>query len=125
MKQLFDQPQKHRIPDDQSSNMISSGNNLIDLIILGFLGGFLAFDSMEPMIPLTVSFFNNKKKSDSSFYAIIYGLFIISIFLLISLPFHFAETIDPELLNTISTNAFLNVVFFSFLYSLHFFLWFL
>lgn len=100
--------------DDQSSNMISSGNNLIDLIIVGFLGGFLALltPCVFPMIPLTVSFFNNKKKSDSSFYAIIYGLFIISIFLLISLPFHFAETIDPEVLNTISTNAFLNVVFF-------------
>ncbi len=100
--------------DDQSSNMISSGNNLIDLIILGFLGGFLALltPCVFPMIPLTVSFFNNKKKSDSSFYAVIYGLFIVSIFLLISLPFHFVETINPEVLNTISTNALLNVVFF-------------
>ena len=100
--------------DDQSSDMISSGNNLIDLIILGFLGGFLALltPCVFPMIPLTVSFFNNKKKSDSSFYAVIYGLFIVSIFLLISLPFHFVETINPEVLNTISTNALLNVVFF-------------
>jgi len=100
--------------DDKSSNMVSSGNNLIDLIILGFLGGFLALltPCVFPMIPLTVSFFNNKEKSDSSFYAIIYGFFIVSIFLLISLPFHFVETIDPEVLNTISTNAFLNVVFF-------------
>ena len=94
--------------------MVSSRNNLIDLIILGFLGGFLALltPCVFPMIPLTVSFFNNKEKSDSSFYAIIYGFFIVSIFLLISLPFHFVETIDPEVLNTISTNAFLNVVFF-------------
>ena len=100
--------------DDKSSNMVSSGNNLIDLIILGFFGGFLALltPCVFPMIPLTVSFFNNKEKSDSSFYAIIYGFFIVSIFLLISLPFHFVETIDPEVLNTISTNAFLNVVFF-------------
>ena len=100
--------------DDKSSNMVSSGNNLIDLIILGFLGGFLALltPCVFPMIPLTVSFFNNKEKSDSSFSAVIYGFFIVSIFLLISLPFHFIETIDPEVLNTISTNAFLNVVFF-------------
>lgn len=100
--------------DEKSSNMVSSGNNLIDLIILGFLGGFLALltPCVFPMIPLTVSFFNNKEKSDSSFYAVIYGFFIVSIFLLISLPFHFVETIDPEVLNTISTNAFLNVVFF-------------
>lgn len=100
--------------DDKSSYMVSSGNNLIDLIILGFLGGFLALltPCVFPMIPLTVSFFNNKEKSDSSFYAVIYGFFIVSIFLLISLPFHFVETIDPEVLNTISTNAFLNVVFF-------------
>ena len=100
--------------DEKSSNMVSSGNNLIDLIILGFFGGFLALltPCVFPMIPLTVSFFNNKEKSDSSFYAVIYGFFIVSIFLLISLPFHFVETIDPEVLNTISTNAFLNVVFF-------------
>ena len=48
--------------DEKSSNMVSSGNNLIDLIILGFLGGFLALltPCVFPMIPLTVSFFNNK-----------------------------------------------------------------
>ena len=55
--------------DDQSSNMISSGNNLIDLIILGFLGGFLALltPCVFPMIPLTVSFFNNKKNQTHHF----------------------------------------------------------
>ena len=100
--------------ETQSSNVISSGNNFIDIIILGFLGGFLALltPCVFPMIPLTVSYFNNKNKSDSSFYAILYGCFIIIIFLLLSLPFHFMESLDPEVLNRISTNALLNIFFF-------------
>jgi len=100
--------------ETQSSSVVSSGNNIIDIIILGFLGGFLALltPCVFPMIPLTVSFFNNKNSSDSSFYAILYGSFIIIIFLLLSLPFHFMESIDPEVLNRISTNALLNLFFF-------------
>ncbi len=100
--------------ETQSSSVVSSGNNIIDIIILGFLGGFLALltPCVFPMIPLTVSFFNNKNSSDSPFYAILYGSFIIIIFLLLSLPFHFMESIDPEVLNRISTNALLNLFFF-------------
>ena len=100
--------------ETQPSSVVSSGNNIIDIIILGFLGGFLALltPCVFPMIPLTVSFFNNKNSSDSSFYAILYGSFIIIIFLLLSLPFHFMESIDPEVLNRISTNALLNLFFF-------------
>ena len=100
--------------ETQSSHVVSSGNNIIDIIILGFLGGFLALltPCVFPMIPLTVSFFNNKNNSDSSFYVILYGSFIIIIFLLLSLPFHFMESIDPEVLNRISTNALLNFFFF-------------
>ena len=92
-----------------------SGNNYIDLLILGFLGGLLALltPCVFPMIPLTVSFFTNKEsKSNSSFNALIYGLFIILIYLFLSIPFHFIESLDPEILNSISTNAILNVLFF-------------
>ena len=98
-----------------SSNESISGNNYIDLLILGFLGGLLALltPCVFPMIPLTVSFFTNKdSKSNSSFNAIVYGLFIVLIYLFLSIPFHFLESLDPEILNTISTNAFLNVLFF-------------
>ena len=101
--------------DNYSSEKSISGNNYFDLLILGFLGGLLALltPCVFPMIPLTVSFFTNKdSKSGSSFNAIVYGLFIVTIYLFLSIPFHFIESLDPEILNTISTNAWLNIFFF-------------
>ena len=101
--------------DSYSSDQSISGNNYLDLLILGFLGGLLALltPCVFPMIPLTVSFFTNKdSNSSSSFNAIIYGLFIVLIYLCLSIPFHFIESLDPEILNTISTNAILNCFFF-------------
>ena len=96
-----------------SSKESISGNNYFDLLILGFIGGLLALltPCVFPMIPLTVSFFT-KKKSKSSLKAMIYGLFIILIYLFLSIPFYFIESLDPEILNTISTNAWLNILFF-------------
>ncbi|MGY0425994.1 MAG: protein-disulfide reductase DsbD family protein, partial [Polaribacter sp.] len=44
--------------------------------------------------------------------AILYGLFIVIIYILLSLPFHFLDSLDPEILNTISTNTWLNIFFF-------------
>ncbi|MAU63014.1 MAG: hypothetical protein CMC38_01500 [Flavobacteriaceae bacterium] len=96
-----------------SSNESISGNNYFNLLILGFIGGLLALltPCVFPMIPLTVSFFT-KKKSKSSLNAIVYGLFIILIYLFLSIPFYFIESLDPEILNSISTNAWLNILFF-------------
>ena len=104
-----------KLLETYSSDQSISGNNYLDLLILGFLGGLLALltPCVFPMIPLTVSFFTNKdSKSNSSFNAVIYGLFIVLIYLCLSIPFHFVESLDPEILNTISTNAVLNVLFF-------------
>ena len=99
--------------NENSSKESISGNNYLDLLILGFIGGLLALltPCVFPMIPLTVSFFT-KKKSKSSLKAITYGLFIILIYLFLSIPFYFIESLDPEILNTISTNAWLNILFF-------------
>src|SRR5690606_39251382 len=44
--------------------------------------------------------------------SILYGLFIVGIYLALSIPFHFIDTLDPEILNTISTNVWLNILFF-------------
>ena len=41
-----------------------------------------------------------------------YGFFIMLIYFLLSLPFHFIPGIDPEVLNKISTNTWLNILFF-------------
>ncbi|RNL82256.1 DUF255 domain-containing protein [Sinomicrobium pectinilyticum] len=92
------------------------GNSLAGIFILGFLGGLLALltPCVFPMIPLTVSFFTKqsgtRKKGISN--AILYGVFIVVIYMLLSLPFHFLDSLDPEILNTISTNVWLNIAFF-------------
>ncbi len=87
-----------------------------DLFFLGFLGGLLALltPCVFPMIPLTVSFFT-KQSSDRKngiMNAILYGIFIVTIYVLLSVPFHFLDSLDPEILNNVSTNVWLNVFFF-------------
>ena len=66
------------------------------------------------MIPLTVSFFTKgaKNRKQGLTNAILYGLFIFVIYLLLSIPFHLLDSLDPEILNNISTNVTLNVIFF-------------
>ena len=86
------------------------------IFLLGFLGGFIALltPCVFPMIPLTVSFFT-KSSGDSKkglFNSILYGLFIFLIYVLLSLPFHLLDSLDPGILNSISTNVTLNIVFF-------------
>ncbi len=87
------------------------------VFILGFLGGLIALltPCVFPMIPLTVSFFTkqNKDARKGKANAFLYGFFIVFIYLLLSLPFHLIDTLDPEILNNISTNAFLNSGFFA------------
>ena len=86
------------------------------VFILGFIGGFIALltPCVFPMIPLTVSFFTKQSKTRKKgiFNAFLYGFFILLIYVLLSIPFHFLDNIDPEILNTISTNVWLNVAFF-------------
>src|SRR6202042_3030976 len=66
-----------------------------------------------PLIPLTVSFFTkqaaNKKKGIAN--AMLYGFFIFLIYVLLSLPFYLLDA-KPEILNNISTNIWLNLLFF-------------
>ncbi|MBU3820561.1 thioredoxin family protein [Flavobacteriaceae bacterium XHP0103] len=84
---------------------------------LGFLGGLLALltPCVFPMIPLTVSFFTKKSgdnKSAGVSKAILYGFFILAVYLILSIPFHLLDSINPDILNEISTNVALNVIFF-------------
>jgi thiol:disulfide interchange protein DsbD len=91
-------------------------SNLLKIFILGFLGGLIALltPCVFPMIPLTVSFFTKKNDKDKSgkSKAFLYGFFIVFIYLLLSIPFHLMDSLDPEILNNISTNVWLNVAFF-------------
>ena len=94
-----------------------NGNNFLNIFFLGFVGGLLALltPCVFPMIPLTVSFFTkqSQNKSKGIFNAVLYGLFIVLIYVLLSIPFHFLDNLDPEILNTISTNVWLNIFFFT------------
>ena len=67
------------------------------------------------MIPLTVSFFlkQSLSKRKGVGRALIYGFFILLIYILMSLPFHFLDTLDPQILNTLSTNIVMNLIFFA------------
>ena len=100
----------------RSETSESGSTSLWRIFILGFLGGLIALltPCVFPMIPLTVSFFtkkNDNDKSDKS-KAFLYGFFIILIYFLLSIPFHLMDSLDPEILNSISTNVWLNVAFF-------------
>lgn len=98
--------------DDATTN-----KSILSIFLLGFLGGLIALltPCVFPMIPVTVSFFTKKsqdrKKAITN--AVFYGLFIFLIYVLITVPFHVAnKTISPEIFNNISTNVWLNLVFF-------------
>lgn len=95
----------------------SASTNFWMLFGLGFLGGFIALltPCVFPLIPLTVSFFTkhsgNRSKGIKS--ALLYGFFIVLIYFLLSLPFHLFDSVDSQILNTIATNVWLNVLFFA------------
>lgn len=89
----------------------------LTIFLLGFVGGLIALltPCVFPMIPLTVSFFTKsaKNKKTGLKNAILYGTFIFVIYVLLSLPFHLLDSLDPEILNNISTNVTLNIIFFA------------
>ena len=111
-----DAPVSNYKADDPSTDISTQSKGLGTIFLLGFLGGLVALltPCVFPMIPLTVSFFTkkaqNKKKGIKN--AFTYGFFIFLIYVLLSAPFHFIQSLDPEILNNISTNPYLNVLFF-------------
>ena len=94
----------------------TQGKGLLSIFLLGLVGGFIALltPCVFPLIPLTVSFFTkrseNKKKGILN--AVMYGAFIFLIYIILSLPFHLLDKTNPEILNNISTNVWLNLAFF-------------
>ncbi|MCW5916530.1 MAG: thioredoxin family protein [Ferruginibacter sp.] len=103
-------------PVSECGELPQKQSNIFTIFLLGFLGGFIALltPCVFPMIPLTVSFFTKKATSRSIGIrnAFLYGLFIFLIYVLLSVPFHFIDKLNPEILNNISTNVYLNVAFF-------------
>lgn len=94
----------------------SEGKSWLNIFFLGFIGGLIALltPCVFPMIPLTVSYFTKKNPNTSSGVgqAFLYGFFILLVYLVLSIPFHLMDSINPDILNDISTNVWLNVIFF-------------
>ena len=93
----------------------TAGKSLFGIFLLGLAGGFIALITpcVFPLIPLTVSFFTKQKQGRRSgaFNASLYGFFIFLIYILLSIPFHILNA-TPEILNSISTNIWVNFFFF-------------
>jgi len=100
-----------------SMDVVSAQSSWWLLLITGFLGGLLALltPCVWPIIPMTVSFFikrtKNKKKAIRE--AILYGLSIIVIYLLLGLGI--TILFGASALNSLSTNAVFNLLFFALL----------
>ncbi|WP_300024981.1 protein-disulfide reductase DsbD [uncultured Maribacter sp.] len=107
---------KNRALLTQGQDTIATSTNIWVIFGLGFLGGLIALltPCVFPMIPLTVSFFtkHSQKKSKGIINALLYGFFIILIYFLLSLPFHLFDSVDSQILNSIATNVWLNLLFF-------------
>lgn len=96
----------------------TKNKSLISIFLLGLLGGIIALltPCVFPLIPVTVTFFTkkstNRKQAISN--AVFYGLSIFFIYIAITIPFHVAsKAISPEIFNNISTNVWLNLIFFA------------
>ena len=106
------------LQSESVSQNLTPQNTLWRIFGLGFLGGLLALltPCVFPMIPLTVSFFTKKAGDPTSTSglskAILYGVFIVLVYLILSIPFHLLDSVNPDILNEISTNVWLNVIFF-------------
>lgn len=102
-------------PVSNSGDDGTEGKGLWGIFLLGLAGGFIALltPCVFPLIPLTVSFFTKRAASRQKGLAnaMLYGFFIFLIYVLLSLPFYLLDA-NPEVLNNISTNVWLNLFFF-------------
>jgi len=95
----------------------ASQKSLWSIFLLGVLGGLIALltPCVFPMVPVTVTFFTKKSttRQEGITNALLYGTFILLIYVLLTVPFHVAgNAISPEIFNNISTNVWLNLLFF-------------
>ncbi len=87
--------------------------SLWKIFIIGFLGGLAAFfmPCIFPMIPFTVSYFTKtKNKKSGVLQALLYGLFIIVIYVTLGLVITLIFGADA--LNSLATNGIFNFFFF-------------
>ena len=112
-----------------SDSPLTADNSLLYILLMGFVGGLLAvcMPCIWPIIPMTVSFFLKRAKSDKKKGirdAVTYGISIIVIYL--GLGLIVTALFGSDTLNAMSTNAVFNVFLFLLLvvFALSFFGWF-
>ncbi|HEX6915241.1 MAG TPA: thioredoxin family protein [Chitinophagaceae bacterium] len=103
-------------PVSQCGDTSLQEKSLWGIFLLGFIGGLIGLltPCVFPMIPVTVSFFTRRSRNKALAVrnGFFYGLFIFLIYLSASIPFHIAGNVQPEIFNNISTNVWLNAIFF-------------
>ena len=112
-----------------SDSPLTANHSLLYILLMGFVGGLLAvcMPCIWPIIPMTVSFFLKRAKSDKKKGirdAATYGISIIVIYL--GLGLIVTALFGSDTLNAMSTNAVFNVFLFLLLvvFALSFFGWF-
>ena len=95
----------------------TKNKSMLAIFLFGLVGGLIALltPCVFPMVPVTVTFFTKKSgdKKKGIVNGILYGLFIFLIYVAITIPFHVAGNTRPEIYNNISTNVWLNFIFFA------------
>ncbi|MBZ4040858.1 protein-disulfide reductase DsbD family protein [Flavobacterium hibisci] len=96
------------------SSSANSNDSLLTLFFLSFLGGLAALltPCVFPMIPMTVSFFTKQSKNKAAGIrnAIMYGIFIIVIYVILGSLV--TAIFGADALNALATNVVFNIVFF-------------
>ena len=102
-------------PVSYSDDILSKGGNgLLGLFLTSFLGGLIALltPCVWPVIPMTVSFFlkraQDRKRGIRD--ALLYGLFIVAVYVALGLAI--TMIFGANALNSLATNAVVNIIFF-------------
>lgn len=110
------QPQVAADNSAKPSQPKDEGSGIWKIFLGTLLAGFVSTFTpcVFPMIPMTVSFFlkQTANKAKGRFNAFFYGFCIVAICVLITLPFHLIEGMNPDIFLEISTNVYLNIFFF-------------
>ena len=111
---FYNQPNQEKIISENTNyNTFGKNESLISFILFSFLAGFLAIltPCVFPMIPITVSFFTNKKNNSKVISeAVFYGASIILIFTFLGI--FLSLLIGPQTANEIATAWIPNTIFF-------------
>lgn len=100
----------------QGATVAESGSISWDIFLKGLIGGLIAVFTpcVLPLVPLMVNFFSKQEEARTKRGGgLVYAFFIILIYLLLSLPFHLIRGIDPQILNNLATNVWMNLSFFA------------